>query len=348
MTGKIGSTLIYPGNLLIIALLVLCACKDKEPSPAEQQIYVVKAFDRVRHAFGDGYSQTATGRFTFPTDPARVEKITMFIQLRCPDEGCNAWDMFANVRVQHPDTGEWLEIGRYITPYGVDNAQAGRGFRVDVTDFKQLLTGEVNLRSFVEVWGQDGWLVSVEFEIVEGEPDYPYYAVGTLLDHAEWSLAGVPYGEDHDFVLERYVQVPEQAEQTSIRTIITGWGHAFPVDPDGRPCAEWCFRTHHIHVNDKRMFSHVLDGLGCNQNPVRPQNGNWAPDRAGWCPGMAVPVRTNHMENPMSGQSFTFGYRFEEWTNNFQTTASNKHAYYAISSYVVVKSSQPIEAPVVH
>jgi len=335
-------------SFLTLPLFLIFSCTEKEPVSEEPVVHIVKTFQDVRHAFGEGLSQTAEGTFTFPADPTKVERIRMYVKLRCPDAGCNAWDMYANIRVMHPDTEEWLEIGRYITPYGVDNAQAGRGFMIDVTDFKSVLTGEVKLRSFVEVWGNDGWLVSVEFEIIEGNPDYPWYAISPILDYADWSLAGVPYGEEHDFELERTVTIPSNAQHTSIRTIITGWGHATPVDPDGRPCAEWCFRTHDVLINGDLKFSHVMDGLGCDKNPVQPQNGNWAPDRAGWCPGMAVPVRINVFENPMNGQSFSYEYVFEEWVNDFQTTASNKHAYYAISSFVVVKSNEPIEAPVVN
>ena len=35
----------------------------------------------------------------------------------------------------------------------------------DVTDFKNLLSGKVELRSFIEVWGADGWLITLDFEI---------------------------------------------------------------------------------------------------------------------------------------------------------------------------------------
>jgi len=331
--------------VLILPLFVIFSCTEKDPVPEEPVIHIIKTFEDVRHAFGDGLSQTAEGTFTFPTDPTKVERIRMYVKLRCPDAGCNAWDMYANIRVRDPETEEWLEIGRYITPYGVDNAKAGRGFMIDVTDFKSILTGEVKLRSFVEVWGNDGWLVSVEFEITEGNPDYAYYAISPILDYADWSLAGVPYGEDHDFVLERTVIIPSNAQQTSFRTIITGWGHATPADPDGRPCAEWCFRTHDVLINGELQFSHIMDGPGCDINPVQPQNGNWAPDRAGWCPGMAVPVRTDILGSSMGGLSFSYEYDFEDWTNDFQTNASNKHAYYAISSFVIVKSNEPIEAP---
>ncbi len=334
--------------LFVLPLIFFYSCSDDdETQPDDFRTFTVKTFQDKRHAFGDGLSHRFEETFHFDTDPTRVERIRMFVKLRCPQQGCNAWDMYANVKVKHPQTGHWLEIGRYITPYGVDNAALPRGFVIDVTDFKELLTGDVELMSFVEVWGNDGWLVSIEFDIIEGNPEYKYVAVAPVLDYAEWSLAGVPYGEEHDFELQRNVTVPSNAEQTVLRTIITGWGHATPADPDGRRCAEWCFRSHDVLINGEVAFTHDLDPIGCADNPVQPQNGNWAPDRAGWCPGMQVPVRRDIFPEPLYGESFTFEYQFEEWTNNFQSGASNPHAYYAISTFVVVKSNEPIEAPVV-
>lgn len=334
--------------LFVSIIIVFASCGKKDPIDEKPVVHTIKTFENARHAFASGHSQTAIGVFEFAVDPTKVEQARMFIKLRCPQGGCNAWDMFSNVRLQHPETGKWIEIARYITPYGVDNAARGRGFVVDVTDFKSLLTGQVKLKSFVEVWGSDGWLVSIEFELTEGTPDYKYYAVEEVLDYASWSLGGVPYGEAHDFVLQKNISIPGNAAETSLRTIITGWGHATPVDPDGRPCAEWCFRNHDVLINSQITFAHEMGPIGCGQNPVQPQNGNWAPDRAGWCPGMEVPVRTNKLSNPFAGNSFAFEYRFHPWTNNFLTSADNKHAYYAISTYVVVKSNEPIEKPVVN
>ena len=314
---------------------------------AVEKLRIIETFSDQRLAFGGGHSQSAEGTFTFPNNPDKVESITMYIKLKCPDGGCNAWDVFANIRIKHPAKDDWMELGRYITPYGVDNHQVVKGFPIDVTDFKSLLTGNVTLKSFIEVWGADGWLLDVTFEIVEGMPDYKYYQINELLDYANHSLAGVPYGETHTFDLEKCVTMPEGVEQTGFRTTISGWGHATPADSDDRPCAEWCFRTHHIHIEDAPFFTHELKGIGCNSNKVSPQSGNWQPDRAGWCPGMEVPVRHDVFLTSMSGESFCYKYVFAPWTNDMQSSADNKHAYYAISSYVVVKSNEPINAVLV-
>ena len=312
---------------------------------AEQEVTTVTAFQQVHHAFGENLSQSHTGVFDFPDDMTQISNITMFVKLECPDSGCNAWDVYANIAVKNTATSSWMEIGRYITPYGVDNHQLERGFEIDVTDFKSLLTGSVELKSFVEVWGSDGWNVSVEFDVTTGgEIEYPYYAIAEVLQYNRHSLDGIPYGVPNDFDVDKTISIPQNTESTSIRTIITGWGHATPNDPGGRPCAEWCFRRHNILINGAQGFEHYMGPLGCSANPVSPQNGNWAPSRAGWCPGMSVPNRIDTFEGSMAGETFTFAYDLEDWTSD---SGGTSNAYYAISNFVVVKSNTPIETPVV-
>lgn len=318
-----------------------CSGKGADVDVPVERTIPVKTFSNQRLAFGNGNQQSCEGVFSFPNDPTKVKSIRMFVKLRCPQGGCNAWDMFANVRVKDQASGEWFEIGRFITPYGVDNSLRTKGFEIDVTDFKSLLTGDVNLRAFIEVWGSDGWLLSLDFEVVEGEPDYPYYAVAKVLDYARHSLDGIPYGESHQFAVEKSITIPTNAQQTNLRTIISGWGHATPVDADGRPCAEWCFRTHKVLIDGVPLFQHELKGIGCASNPVQPQKGNWTPDRAGWCPGMEVPVRHDLFAGPMGGASFCYQYQLAPWVNDMQSSADNKQAYYAISTFVVVKSKTP-------
>ncbi len=303
----------------------------------------VSAFKGQRVAFGGGFKQYNKNTVNFPVNPENVKKITMFVKLRCPGVGCNAWDMFANIRVKDTESGEWYEMGRFITPYGVDNHQRSKGFDIDVTDFKSLLHGDVDLKAFIEVWGSDGWLLSVDFEIIEGTPDYKYYCIAPVLSYDKHSLAGIPYGVQNSFDVDKCVNVPDNAEQTVLRTIITGWGHATPKDADGRPCAEWCFRTHNILIDGVKTFTHDLKGIGCNKNPVNNQKGNWRPDRAGWCPGMEVPVRRDVFNSSMAGIEFCYKYELEQWVND----KKSGDAYYAISSFVIVKSNSPIEKPVV-
>jgi len=309
------------------------------------QDLTVKTFNQTHLAFGQGHSQSSEQRFSFPEDLSQVSDIKMFVKLECPRGGCNAWDVFAHVQVKDPESGEWYEMGRYITPYGVDNAELARGFEIDVTDFRSLLQGEAELRSYIEVWGSDGWLLSVEFDFLAGQPEYAYSSIARVMEYNRNSLEGVPYGQanlDPRFDLTKSISLPAEAEAAHLRTIITGWGHATPTDEDGRPCAEWCYRTHNVLLDGTPTYQHQLEPLGCDRNPVRPQSGNWRPDRAGWCPGMAVPVRYDELESP-SGRSFDFEYQFENWVADGGNTSGQGGAFYAISTFVVVQSNSPIE-----
>ena len=71
---------------------------------------------------------------------------------------------FANILVKNTDTNQWYEMARHITPYGVGNSVLDRGLEVDVTDFKTLLTGNVELKIFAETWVASGWVISLEFD----------------------------------------------------------------------------------------------------------------------------------------------------------------------------------------
>ena len=307
-----------------------------------------KTFKQQHLAFGSGKNQSSIQKFDLHNDLNNVESIKMYIQLECPSGGCNAWDVYSNIMVKDPDSSEWLEIGRYITPYGTDNKKLDRGFEIDVTDFKSHLTGLVELKSFIEVWGSDGWNLSVDFDYVVGSPDYTNYKISRILQYNGNSLQGVVYGEDESkFDLLKSVNIGSDVQSAHIRTIITGWGHATPNDAGGRPCAEWCFKTHNIKINGANTFQHYMGPIGCGSNPVSPQNGNWEPDRAGWCPGMEVPLRIDKFTNDISNTSFNYQYDFENWINDLQSSASNIHAYYAISSFIVLKSNKEISAALI-
>jgi len=330
--------------LLLISLLTNCASEEvKEPAPVVPPVkadnYV--AFNSVFH---NGSKQANEVVVDLPTNHDKYSKIWMYVSLRCPNGNCGDWDVYANIYVQDPLTATFLEMARYITPYGVDNAKRERGFKFDVTDFKSLLRGNARLKSYIECWTPDGWDLSVDFDFEEGTPDYKYYAIAPVIQVNRLSIEGIPYGTALTYNPNKNIAIPANAEKTHLRTIITGWGHATPAS-SGRPCAEWCFKTHNIQIDNVNTFVHNLDAIGCGNNPVQPQGGNWSPDRAGWCPGMEVPTRIDVWNNAGAGTTKTFKYVFQPWVND--GLASNPNAYYAISTMVVVKSNTAINTPVV-
>lgn len=335
--------------LITLALIVVAyqACKKDDTEEVVVETITYKTFDKERIAFGKDLNQTVAKTFSMHPQEKNIDKIKMYVTLDCPTGGCNIWDVYANIKVKDKETDEWMEIGRYITPYGVDTKPVPGGLEIDVTDFKSLLHGEVELRARIETWGADGWELTVNFEVTTGKPDYQYYAVSKIMAYDEWSTSGVPYGKDHTKDLTKKISIPANAQAADLRTIISGWGHATPVDSDGRPCAEWCYRTHKIKLNNADAFSHYMGPIGCPQNPIKAQRGNWEPDRAGWCPGMAVPVRTDSISVDLMGKTMDFEYDYEDWTTDGGNTSGNAGAYYATSCFVIVKSDSPITPAVI-
>mgnify|MGYP001166609546 FL=1 len=303
-----------------------------------------QAFQNQALGFGGGFNQSATQVFNLHNDLSNIQQIKMYLKIDCPSTGCDDWDRFANVKVKDQTSGNWFEIARYITPYWVGTQQLPRGLEFDVTDFKSLLKDNVEMRIYIENWTAKADIVSIDFDYIVGSPDYEYYSVSEVLNLHSNSISGVPYGVSHNLDLEKSIQIPNNSENTHFRTIISGWGHATPYDADGRPCAEWCFRTHGIKINGADTYQHNLSPIGCSSNPISNQDpGNWMPDRAGWCPGMAVPVRMNNLDTSYNGSTISFEYDFEEWISD----GNGGDAFYAISTYIIVKSNSEITAPLV-
>lgn len=318
----------------LLLALNTCGNDDSNNEIDEPSLINVETFKNVKVAFAEGASQSVEGTFNFPSNPERIKSIKMYVQDICPNKECDEWDRYANIYVKDKSSGEWYEIGRFITPYWVGSEKLERGYEFDVTDFKSLLHGATELKIYTETWLAKGRVYSVDFDIQYGEPDYKYSTVTPVFQYNKSSIDGVPYGKTHNFDMDKSIGIPSGAELAYLRTIISGWGHAMPGN-----CAEWCFKTHQIKINGAPAFEHKLIGIGCAQNPINNQSpGNWRPDRAGWCSGMPVPVRYDNIDKSLFGSTFNFEYKFENWTNN----GSNGEAYYAISTFIVVKSNEPI------
>lgn len=87
---------------------------------------------------------TAVGSFVFPTYVGTFTPITLHLSMSCPDPGCEPWDRIGYMEAKDP-TGKWVEILRYITPYGVPCDH-----QIDITDYASIFQGVVDLRFKIE------------------------------------------------------------------------------------------------------------------------------------------------------------------------------------------------------
>ena len=77
------------------------------------------------------------------------------------------------------------------------------------------------------------------------------------------------------------------------------------------------------------------------------QRGNWEVEEAGWCPGMAVTVRTDVLGATDGGNTLSVEYDYQDWISDGGTASGQNGAFYATSCFVIVKSNEPIAAATV-
>ena len=262
----------------------------------------VVAFDAVHHYFGSmGNNRTVIDTIQFPDSNSAYSDIIMHINLDCPAGGCDPWDRKAKLSVHH--LNEWFEIGRYVTPYGVEC-----GWDIDVTDYRSILKGEVIFRSYIDTWVQPGWLLSIEFEFIAGIPEHPFTSLRNI-----WNYDYVIYGDPNNPVNISTVTeyVPEDTEDAYLRMITTGHGQG---NTDN--AAEFSNKRHDILINGESSYIHNFWRDNCEYNQCSPQNGTWQYDRAGFCPGDKVtPLDFSILDYSLPGDTLQLNYILENYFN---------------------------------
>jgi len=143
---------------------------------------IVNIINEEQHNFG-GAGQTRFTLANLPENMEDFEQILIHFDVECPSTGCDPWDQTGKISVQTPN-GD-VEIARFITPYGIECGP----WTIDVTDFKSILSGPVVFRSFIQVFGQSGWLLNCDMEFIEGSA--PAYSKLNPLWETDYLVYGV-------------------------------------------------------------------------------------------------------------------------------------------------------------
>ncbi|MEO0403734.1 MAG: LamG-like jellyroll fold domain-containing protein, partial [Bacteroidota bacterium] len=185
------------------------------------------------------------------------------------------------------------ELGRFITPYGINlDLEDGWTWVFDVTDYAPLLQGEVELEC-----GNWQELLDLKFLFIEGTPPRDVQRV-----EAFWKGQHQLSSWD-ETVLPHTFNVEDGEETFRLKTRTSG--HFFG---QGNNCAEFCNNTHAVSVNGSEQWSWEIM-QDCADNPLYPQGGTWVYDRAGWCPGAPTKTRDFELTNLVAGQDdFTVEY----------------------------------------
>ena len=178
---------------------------------------------------------------------------------------------------------ERYEIGRYITPYGINLSLGPEGFTwiYDVTDYASFLKGNVDLNA-----GNQQELIDLRFSFIEGTTPRDVLSVDRIWGKRASYL--YKYLSNDTSLSEISVPLLPDAEQFKIRTRITGHGH-YSNTGNYPHCCEWKDNIHYLLIDSIEIADwHIFQYNDCALNPVYPQGGTWNGAREGWCPGDPV------------------------------------------------------------
>lgn len=261
----------------------------------------VPTMDEVVIEFNTENSRNFYGTFTLPQHIGSYNQITANLLVECPsDDGdCDDWDRRAYIDVMGPD-GNWIQIIRYITPYGV-----GCSHTIDLTDYANLLQGEVEFRMFIDTWGTGGWQISLDFDFQQGTPQYLYSNVDELWD-GFWDL-----GNPNDLQPIPVANYTYNPNIVSSHLRLSNTGHGWGSN-NSQNAAEFYEATNYIDIDGVQNYTQNLWN-NCNPNPdsCTNQGGTWWYNRAGWCPGSIAQPNIVDMTSQISKGTVDFSYRLD-------------------------------------
>ncbi|MEM1320812.1 MAG: LamG-like jellyroll fold domain-containing protein [Bacteroidota bacterium] len=283
-----------------------------------------------------------------PSHLGAYDQIIATMDVTCESNNCDPWDRVAQLEVKGHN-GEWVEIIRYITPYGVPCNHS-----IDLTDFSSLLQGKVTFRITYNTFA-NGFVYTLDLDYRAGEPTHKYSSVSPL-----WTRT-YDFGNPDNLqpVETRDASYPSNAMTSKLKLISTGHGWG---ENNTDNAAEFHDDTHHVWVNGQQTFTQ-RNWMDCNPNPdgCQPQNGTFFHDRAGWCPGAIAPWFDFDMSPYVNQGNVELKYIFDEDYTDFchpnnplcqsGVTCPNCddgfNPHLIVASYLITFADSPLDGSVV-
>ena len=242
---------------------------------------------------------------------ARLDTLEVDVSVTCPHRNvyaCSEWDRIAHISYCIDMTcEERMEIARWITPYW---RRGERRWIWDATPFMGWLSSGGQHTFRVEL-GPD-WERATERDVRVKLRLRDNEAPKKVLD-AQLAFKGGEFDESYNDRAPFTFTPPANASHIELVVLLSGHGQTAQDN-----CAEWCDHQHHFTVNDTALPTIQHEGTigsvnGCaalaNQGVSPGQYGNWAPERAFWCPGQPVkPIRVDLTEFVTIGAENTLQY----------------------------------------
>lgn len=311
-------------------------------------------YDRTEQALTDAVinydnktslSQWFYGSCELPQFVNTYNHIYANLDVKCPNVAgdCDDWDRLCYIQVKDP-SGKWVEIIRYITPYGKRCSHT-----LDVTDFASLLQGKLEMRIFIDTWGTGGWSMDLSFQYIMGYPNHPYSSVEELWQ-GQYDFGNPLHLQPVDTLT---ISNFDETVAAHIRLITTGHGWG---DNNTGNAAEFYHAVHHLQINGENTFEQDL-WTDCFPNPdgCNNQNGTYKIDRAGWCPGSISDPYIYDITNYIPSAPFQLSYIFQpSYVDECHPTNPNcvsgetcpncndgYNPHYRVSCYLIRESNVP-------
>lgn len=210
-----------------------------------------------------------------------------------------------------------VEIGRFITPYGIQFDLGPNGFTwiYDVTDYQMYLKDVVDLAAH-----NTQELIDLKFAFIEGIPPRDVHARQPIWsDYKSYTYANL----DNDVNLQSTnIVLSDTSEMFKIKTRFTGHGHHGSVN-----CCEWDSKDHMISIDGVERFNwEIWEETACGDNPNISQGGTWPYAREGWCPGDLVKEYDHELTPYVSpGSTVAFDYDIEDVPVNDQDQGNGNY-----------------------
>ncbi|MCE3296922.1 MAG: hypothetical protein K0R65_2636 [Crocinitomicaceae bacterium] len=210
-----------------------------------------------------------------------------------------------------------VEIGRYITPYGIgfDLGPNGFTYMYDVTDYQQYLMNDVDLEAH-----NTQELIDLRFAFIEGIPPRDVHSRQPIW--SEWRSYQYSDMDNNNVLQAVNIDLADTSEMFKIKTRFTGHGHNGSVN-----CCEWDPKTHTINVDGVPRFNwEIWQASECGDNPNIGQGGTWPYAREGWCPGDMVKEHDHELTPYVTpGESVSIDYDIENVPANDQAQGNGNY-----------------------
>jgi len=227
------------------------------------------------------------------TTMAGFDTLEFDVQITCHSgaRDCSEWDRIADIELCMNDAcDERRELVRWITPY---SRPGRRRWVIDATPFLGLFSAG-GARTLHVVMGP-GWERATEREVNISMRLFDSGAADTSID-VQRAFTGGNFDASYNASQAPFHFTPP-AGTTRVELVVLISGHG---QTDGDNCAEWCNHEHDFTITGHSAHHVSFDGeagtaTGCAdksaEGAIPGQYGNWAPGRAGWCPGLPVAAR---------------------------------------------------------